>query len=50
MMPHFPPSPEVRTHATSTRRTERRGLVAVIAAAFALGLVALFAAMTGYRP
>lgn len=55
MMPHFPPSPEVRTHATRTRRTERRGPVAVIAAgfiaaAFALGLVALFAAMTGYRP
>ena len=31
MMPHFPPSPEVRTHATHTRRTERRGMVAVIA-------------------
>ena len=41
------------TTATRTRRAERRGLVAVIAAiaaAFALGLVALFAAMTGYRP
>lgn len=55
MMPHFPPSPEVGQHATRDRRSERRRLVALFAAGavatlLALGLVALFAAMTGYRP